>query len=250
MAWISKADYETVAVSCEHCGELCVFNRREDFADPGPYAGENVTCTHCQATFRMVGDTVNPAYELFMFAAREHFEAKRYMLAVGTMAQAWEVFFATFAAARYVYSPFFASGEDQGDLEKLNGCLRQLDEATKGFSFAKFRNLLTNTVAKGVAPQTLDRAEIAIQQIVTSRLGNDPPQDVVAAVGDPELRNLLNGLLALTVGPLRNRVLHQRAYRPLRHEVEQCLEDEAELLYRTKHLLKVGTLEDFAAGAV
>ena len=49
MARISKADYETVVVTCDHCGKECVFNRREDFTNNvGPYAGENVICSYCR----------------------------------------------------------------------------------------------------------------------------------------------------------------------------------------------------------
>lgn len=78
MVQISKADYETVEVVCEHCGEECVLNRREDFTHTGPYMSENVNCPHCRHQFRIVSDTVNPPYELFIFCAQEHFRKTLY----------------------------------------------------------------------------------------------------------------------------------------------------------------------------
>ena len=116
---ISKADYETIEATCEHCGEACTFNRREDFSHVGPYAGENVNCTHCGREFRIVGDTINAPHELFIFAAKEHFREKRYMLAVTTMAQAWELFFSMFAEATFLYRPFFSSSKGTRELAKL-----------------------------------------------------------------------------------------------------------------------------------
>jgi hypothetical protein len=111
MARISKADYETVVVPCDHCGKECVFNRWEDFTNIGPYAGKDVACPHCSREFRMIGDTINPPYELFIFAAKEYFRGKRYMIAAASMGQAWELFFYTFAGAWYLYRPLsFLSG--------------------------------------------------------------------------------------------------------------------------------------------
>jgi len=57
-------------------------------------------------------------------------------------------------------------------------------------------------------------------------------------------------LRALTVGSLRNKVVHQRAYRPSRSEVEPCLKGEIELLYELERVLPVGEFNDFSAGLI
>jgi hypothetical protein len=59
---------------------------------------------------------------------------------------------------------------------------------------------------------------------------------------------VLEGIRALSVSGLRNDVLHHRAYRPLRAQAEQCLREEAALLYRAKRTLAVGSFEEFQAG--
>jgi hypothetical protein len=246
MAQISKADYETVAVTCDHCGKEGVFNRREYFMTTGPYAGENVRCTFCGLEFRMMGDIINPAYELFVFAAREYFREKRYMLATAGMSQAWEVFFSTFAAARYLYRPFFLSAER--DIDRLNALQSRLEEVLRKFTFAPLRNLVINTVVQAVAPQNLDEASLAIDKIGPTQLGYNPSPVVISSVADVTTRHVLEGLLALSVGDLRNRVLHRRAYRPTRAEVERCLEDEVDLLYRARQILGVRSFDELAAG--
>gem|GEM_PF-4943560 len=52
----------------------------------------------------------------------------------------------------------------------------------------------------------------------------------------------MQGLADLTVGRIRNNVVHKQAYRPTRAEVEPCLNGEISILYRTKHRLGVGGL--------
>ena len=250
MARISKADYETVAVTCDHCGAECVFNRRENFTNIGPYAGENVACPHCHRDFRMIGDTINPPYELFISAAREYFRGKRYMLATANIGQAWELFFFTFAGGKYLYRPFFLSPMGKRDLDRLNALHCHLDQALRKFTFNPLRNLLVNTVVQAVAPQTLDEAAQAIDKIASANLGADPSPSVISTVADPDIRQVLECLLALSIGNLRNRVLHHRAYRPLRAEVDHCLEDEVLLLYRARTILGVRSFEELRAGLV
>ena len=247
MARITRADYETVSLTCDHCGKECVFNRREDFAHVGPYAGEDVDCPNCLRRFRLIGDTINEPYELFLFAARECFSGKRYMQAVASMAQAWEMFFAAFASTRYLYQPFFSTSERQRDLDRLNALRAQMDHELRRFTFWSLRNLLINTVVRAVAPKTLDEAAAAIDEIGSSGIGNDPPSSVLTSLVDDETQEILKNLQTLTIGQLRNRVLHRLAYRPLRTEVEHCLEDGV-LLYRAKHVLRVRSFDELACG--
>jgi hypothetical protein len=107
-----------------------------------------------------------------------------------------------------------------------------------------------NTVVRAVAPQILDHAALAIDQIASAKMGNNPSPSVISSVADPDTKQVLEGLLALTIGDLRNKVLHRRAYRPLRAEVERCLEDKVRLLYRAQRTLGVRSFEELDAGLV
>ncbi len=251
MARISKADFEIIVVTCEHCGNECVYNRREDFINNiGPYAGEDVICRHCRREFRIMGDTINPTYELFIFAAREYFRGKRYMLGAASMGQAWELFFSTFAGGHYLYRPFFLSSAGRRDLDRLNSLQSKLDQVLHKYTFYPLRNLVVNSIVQAVAPQTLDEAALAIDRIASAEMGNNPSPSDISPVADLDTNHVLVGLLGLSIGELRNRVLHRRAYRPLRAEVERCLDDEVELLYRAKNVLGVRSFEELDAGLI
>ncbi len=246
MSRISKTDYETVTVECENCGAECIFNRREDFGHTGPYAGENVVCPFCGVEFRVVSDSINPPYEVFIFAAQESFDTKRYMQVIASMAQAWELFFATFAAAHYIYRPYFSLSEYDQDMKQLKELRDKLDMKIKKCTFYPLRNLLINTIAIGIAPTNISEATEAIVNI-SAEMKHDPPQATIFQVADSNIRKLLEDLFGLRVGILRNDVLHHRAYRPLRSEAEQCLKKEKCVMYHAKHAFRVGTFDEFQA---
>jgi hypothetical protein len=219
MPEIQHHDYETVHAVCDHCGSLCIFNRMADIGEPGPYGGRSVECFECGEKFWIWGDIINPAYELFIFAADEHFKAKRYMLYVGTLAQAWEIFLGTFAYSNYLYRSYF-NERPHLDVERFNQLSSQFSNAIQKFTFDPLRNLLINTVIKRVHPQTLDESESAIPRIVAEKFGDRPRKAYVSAFPDAHLRDILLQLQQLETGELRNRIFHKDAYRPKREEVE------------------------------
>ena len=249
MAQIQGHDYETVTAWCDHCGSPCIFNRIDDIGEPGPYMGRYVTCSECREQFWIYGDIINPAYELFIFGADEPFRAKRYMLCVTTLAQAWEMFFATSIFSNYLYRPFFANGGAWGAPEQVNWLSLQLDDAIRNHTFFPLRNVLMNTAVRSVHPQTLDESEMAIPRIEDENFGQDVANARIAAFPDPQVRDVLLRLQDLTIGELRNKVVHKDAYRPRRSEVENCRTEEIELLYDVKHSLDIRTFEEWQAGS-
>lgn len=244
---IQNPDYETVTAVCEHCGSLCVFNRIDDLDEPGPYFGRYATCLECRKQFWIFGDIINPAYDLLINSARERFGTKRYMQCVGLLGQAWEIFFSLFAYSNYIYRPFFTRPELDHSVEYLNRLSSQLFSATRGFTFYPLRNLLINTMLKQVRPQTLQESEAAIARIVDENFGNNPKNTDIENLPDEKIRDLLKQLQQLRIADLRNRVVHQRAYRPKRAEVEKCLEEEIGFLYLAKHSLPAYTFDEWHA---
>src|SRR5829696_499651 len=166
MGEIERKDYETITARCDECGSLSVLNRVDDIGDPGPYySGCYVGCTECGTPFWVFGDAIEPAYELLLLDAEEHMRAKQYMLCVMSLAQAWEMFFATFAYSHYLYRPFHRNARYPGRTERFDGLAKQLGDAIWNFTFHPLRNVLLNTVVEGVRPRTLDESEIAIARI-------------------------------------------------------------------------------------
>lgn len=244
---IRDPDYETITAECGHCGSLCVFNRLDDIGEPGPYAGRDVTCPEYGGRFWIFGDIINPAYELLIGSARERFATKRYMQCVALLAQAWEIFFSAYAYSNYLYRPYSASLTADRGPEPFNTLSSQLFGATRRHTFHPLRNVLVNTVVRGVHLQALQESEAAIRRIASENFGRNPKEADVEAFPDADTRDLLGRLRGLTVGELRNDVVHQHARRPRRAEVERCLEQEVGLLYQAKHRLPVYTFEEWRA---
>jgi hypothetical protein len=245
MGEIKSKDYETITAQCDECGSLSILNRVDDIGDPGPYdSGLYVGCTECGRPFWVYGDAMDPAYELLLFDAEEHMRAKHYILCVTSLAQAWEMFFATFVYSNYLYRPFHRDVRNSEKRERFEGLARQLSDAIWNFAFDQLRNVLVNTVVEGVRPRTLDESEVAIARIKDDDFGKRPPKALVDALSDTSLRAVLLQLQGLRIGELRNRVVHEDAYRPRRWEVEEC-SDEIRVLYVAKGRLAVRTFDEW-----
>jgi ferredoxin len=245
MGEIESKDYETITARCGECGSLCTFNRVDDIGDPGPYySGRYVACTECGRPFWVFGDTIDPAYELLIFDAEQHIRRKRYMLCVTSLAQAWEMFFATFVYSNYLYRPFYRDVRHPEKRERFDYLVEQLGDAIRKFTFDRLRNVLVNTVVEGVRPRTLDEIEVAIARIQGDNFAQQPAKVRVDAFADSSVRAVLLQLQGLRIGELRDRVVREDAYRPHRAEAEEC-GDEIRVLYRAKGRLAVRTLDEW-----
>ncbi len=244
MGKIFEHDYETVTAQCDNCGARCIYNRVDDIGEPGPYAGRDITCLVCGKLFWIYGDIANSADDLFIYSADEHLASKRYMLCVANLAQAWEIFFSTFAHSNYLYRPFFAGTAYERDIEQFNRLSVQLGDTINKFPFVRMRNLLINTLLQRLHPKALQDCEAAISRIVDEGFGNDPKKAAVEGFTDDNTRNLIVQLQSLRIGDLRNKVVHHAAYRPRREEVENC-RHEISILYRAKGMLDVRDLEEW-----
>ncbi len=249
MGEIKSKDYETITVQCDECGSLSILNRVDDIGDPGPYdSGIYVGCTECGRPFWVYGDAIDPAYELLLFDAEEHMRAKHYILCVTSLAQAWEMFFATFVYSNYLYRPYHHNVRHPEIREQFAGLAEQLGDAIWNLTFDQLRNVLVNTVVEGVRPRTLDESEVAIARIRHDNFDQRPAMARVDALSDSSVREVLLQLQDLRIGELRNRVVHADAYRPSRWEVEEC-SDEIRVLYRAKGRLAVRTFDEWRAAS-
>jgi hypothetical protein len=163
MAEITEHDYETITATCDHCAVTSIFNRLEDIGRPGPYAGERITCPACSTSFNVTADIVNAKFELFLWDADRQFEAKRYMLAVAALGQAWEAFFAEFIYSTYLWRPFFMSSSIA--IQRMQRLRERIAKAIHKLSFAKLRSIVANTIIRQIEPQDLDAAELQIAQL-------------------------------------------------------------------------------------
>lgn len=191
MARIQNPDYETVTAQCDHCDATCVFNRIDDIGKLGPYSGLYVRCFECHKQFWINCDIVNPAYQFFIFDSYRHFDQKRYMLCIASLAQAWEIFFSTFAAANYIYRPFFSTEPRNRNAAQLNELHGKLRQSIGKFAFSCLRNVLINTMLNQVHPATLQESEAAISRIGVERFDNDPTNEAICKFPNEQTREII-----------------------------------------------------------
>ena len=132
--------------------------------------------------------------------------AKHYMLCVTSLAQAWEMFFATFVYSNYLYRPFYHRARNPGRLERFDDLAERLGEAIRDFTFDQLRNVLVNTVVERVRPGTLDESGVAIARIEGDNFGQRPAKARVDAFSDSSVRAVLLQLQGLRIGELRTQL--------------------------------------------
>ena len=250
MAHIEDADYETLSVTCDHCHVKLLLNRHDDLGEFEAISGRTFTCPACARDFWITGDTVNTAYEMFIFAADEHWASKHHMLAVMSLAQAWEIFLAAFAYSNFAYRPFWLERRHAAALDELNRCLEKLAHAIRNFNLRNLLNLTAHTIVRQLHPRTLAEAEPMIERIERDSLHRDPSAADIATIGDAEVREAVIRLRSLQVAELRNRVGHKQAYRPTAKEVAPCRNEEILFLHHVEELFGVGEFDEFGAGVV
>lgn len=250
MAHIEDADYETLSVTCDHCNVKLLLNRRDDLGEFSAISGRTFTCSACGRDFWITGDVVNTAYEMFIFAADEHFASKQHMLTVMSLAQAWEIFLATFAYSNFAYRPFWLKRPHADELDELNRCLGKLEHAIRNFNFRNLLNLTAHTIVRQLHPRTLAEAEPMIEAIERNLLHRDPSNADIATIRDTEVREAVVRLRNLQVVELRNRVGHKQAYRPAANEVAPCRNEEIIFLHQVRDLFGIGEFDEFGAGVV
>lgn len=230
-----RTSYENFAAVCPRCGEWSIFNRVSDLNECGPIAFKTVQCLSpsCSKPFNINGDSINAAHEMLVFDCYELLRQKHYMNCVITLAQAHEVFFSLFLRVELLYKPF--AKDDAQDVDHLNQLSEQLAKKVKKHTFARMRALFLRQLVSGSHPASLPEAEVAILGLADEP--TDPTDSEIEAVGDPALVNLLKALKQITIHEVRNRVVHKRAYRPSRDEVESAIESARKLLFPLTHRL-------------
>lgn len=224
-----STSYENVVAVCPSCGENSIFNRASDLHTFEPIAGRNVACLRadCRKPFRIVSDSVNGAHEMLIFDCYELIERKHYMNCILSLAQAYEVFFSLFFRVELLYRPF-GSDPDQkiADLNRLSEALQKKIEK---HTFAPMRALFLSHIVAGPLPKTLAEAS-GLVGALPNRPG-DPKDAAIESLGDAKLASLLKALKGTNIHTQRNQIVHKRAYRPTRVEVDAALEETRSILF-------------------
>jgi hypothetical protein len=144
-----------------------------------------------------------------------------------SLAQAYEVFFSLFFRVELLYKPF-GSDPDQ-EIEDLNHLSEELQKKIEKHTFAPMRALFLSHIVAGHSPKTLAEAS-GLVSALPNRPG-DPKDAAIESLGDAKLVSLLKALKGTNIHTQRNQIVHKRAYRPTRVEVDAALEETRSILF-------------------
>lgn len=223
------ATYETVSACCPRCGHQNVWNRAADLGTCELIDAMDVTCQNetCGGSIHLLGDLINPPFEMLIYGAWDLFRRKEYMQCVQRVAQAYEVFFGHFLRVQLLYRP--SCGDDTAVGERFTEVSTALEKRIGRFTFEPMRNLVVKLIIEDWHPACLSDAEKLISQ-----LPSVPPRisaEDVASLADLELRGLLVRLLDVKINLLRNRVVHKEAYRPTSADIHGELEEANHVIH-------------------
>lgn len=224
-----KATYENLSVVCEHCGQTNLFNRATDLPTLEPISGLDVVCMNksCGKTFRIYGDTINPAFEMLVFDCAELYRVKHYASCIVNLTQAWETFFANYLRVELAYRRYALDD----DLDKLNFNLASLYELSKRWTFGGLRNVFLNMCVEPIESVGVLSEKCAQYK---STLVREKLIDVKT-----DIRKLLEKLYDSEIGELRNKIVHKSAYRPHKNEVDKYFKETSETLFPLGHKLGI-----------
>jgi hypothetical protein len=227
-----RPTFENFIVGCPWCGRENIFNRASDLKNFGLIDYLEVSClfADCARPFYLNGDIINPAYEMIIFDCYELLERKHYSYCVLNLAQAFEVFFSHYLRVELVYRPF-ALDPDR-DIDQFKELMQLL--------YRRLRNLFFCLVLQARHPASLREAESVIR-VLAGKLDGPSDDDIRngRALADKGTTELLLRLKYSTVAELRNRVVHQGAYRPTLDEVNSALEETRAILFPLARALEV-----------
>lgn len=227
-------NYEVVRAACPACGALNVFNRRSDFNDLSPIAHRTVNClvTSCGRSYDICGDSIGPSYRMFYFDTYEFMEAKRYSLVVLAGAQCLEMFFSHAIRELWLLKRFMRDRHTPDSLEELNDALGVFYKKTKSMAYRELRDLFLYAVLTK-RPTSVAEGRLLIEKVKKRPAPTDADLDSVPA----PLRAL--ALNDCRVHELRNKIVHQHAYRPSREEAEDAIKQVGDILIPLASKLRV-----------
>ena len=224
-----RTTYENFVADCPTCGRESVFNRASDLGTFELIAGRDVSCLEstCGEPFRIVGDSINDAYEMLIYDCYELRDRKHYMSCILNLAQAYELFFGLFFRVELLYKPFAADSSQ--NLADLNRVAENLDAKIKNYAFARMKALFLQHAVARKSPKSVAEAATVVAGLPCHP--GVPKNADIGALEDPKLVPLLKDIKNTTIDTLRNQVVHKAAYRPTRQEVEEALAEARSILF-------------------
>lgn len=230
-----RTSYENIVAECPHCSTENNFNRATDLETFQPIAEKDVRCQEdsCGTPFRIVGDSINPAYQMLLLDCTNLREEKRYMACILNIAQAYEMFFALYFRVTLLCRPF--GNDENQDLKRLNELSVEMSKKLRRHAFGNLRALFLSRIIKNSDPTNL--ADAAVQISHLPQKPQSPKNSAISAIPDPMLVPLMRAIKTTEIPTIRNAVVHKGGYRPKLKDVEAALSEAKKTLMRLHNVL-------------
>lgn len=229
---LEDMNYENVVAICPSCNHRNVYNRATDLMDQSIISYGLVKCQNinCGQDLNLIGDIVNPPYELLILDCTQLIEERKYAYCILNLTQSFEMFFALFLRVEIVFKPY--AEENWNNPFNFNKALANLEKYTKNVTFNDMRSLFLNYIILTKVLMKRNATSLFESEIILNQLKkNSPSKDVLQSIEDDKLSNLLINLQSCEINSIRNNVVHKRGYRPSLATVEKALNETQGLIY-------------------
>lgn len=228
-----EAGYEKITATCPKCGARNVYNRATDIGHFRPISNWPVVCenSQCHAVFDVIGDLINPSYEMLLLDACDLLREKSYTEAVLKATTAYEMFFSHYLRVEFVYRASTRDRtSDRDSVDWMTSATQLLRNATERHTFKPMRWVFLRAAVDNPHPATIAAAEAYIRSI--PRRPAEVPRSDIEALQDQNLRSLLLHVLDSSIDDLRNDIVHKTAYRPTLDETKAAVDDAYITIFR------------------
>jgi hypothetical protein len=143
------------------------------------------------------------------------------------LAQAYEVFFSLYLRVYLLYKPFGCDSDR--DIDMFNRLDEALYNEIKKCGFADMRALfLWRVVSGSPLPRNLTEAEAVLSAFPKPQIPSDA---AIKAMTDTNLIPFVEAIKKSKINEMRNLVVHKRAYRPSREEVDLAYKGTTDTLF-------------------
>ncbi len=228
--------YENFIAVCPTCNFENTYNRITDLKEIEPISFMTVKCFGCHHLFNINNDTVSEAYQYLILDVYELKKQKRYMYCILNLAQAMESFLSYSIWVKLVWQPF-KDGVIEG-VEEFNSISNRFYDKSKRDTFGNLRGLFFKIYLNNLNFSSISEIEDFIKN--HSRYRKYKPTDrEIQDYPDLNLANLFLKLKTTKIPDLRNKVVHKYSYRPTLEEVEECLKETRDIVFRLAAHLKI-----------
>ncbi|VEP11818.1 hypothetical protein H1P_1210009 [Hyella patelloides LEGE 07179] len=235
-----KFTYENIITDCPYCSSKNIYNRITDLQTIESISFKTVECNKCNLKFNINGDSIGEAYEYLIYDVYLIKEQKRYMYCILNLAQALELFLFYSIKTKLLFLPYKTRLiNTQSDFNLISSLL---SENMEKYTFSHLRNIFFDLYINQNSLQTIENVKQYLDKNSLNKVKSIDIQNWSSPINNIEnqrLRDLFCKLLNTKVPNLRNQVVHKYSYRPSLSEVEKCISETRDIVFRLRNHLQI-----------